>query len=370
MNIEILGSRTGGRTLHGSLRRLFQYLVEPKKAHPEYQAGERLLWAPSGFGLVQRSTAHISRARQWADSLAEQLVDHTKCVRGGKGIPKSIALHLCFSFPAKDSSRLAGRDETRSSRIKTIVAAGLKAAGFGSRPYAVVVHGDRPHLHAHVVVALADYRGKLWNSSYSKLHLSAVAALLEDKFQLNYTRHPLAGSPAPRPRRRRPPRGQIFTERRTGERSAFVELQSQLDLALCECGGDPEVFVRTLESRGIAICLYWRGGRVVGISYSILKNGHVFPFKASSLGTLYERDQIDALIGLRELQHVLEGGTFIGNTTWPDFRARMQERLNSVVGSPPLRPVVPQPEREVEARLPTPSPFPQDPFGRRRMRRP
>jgi hypothetical protein len=350
MNIEILSLPAGARRFLGNLRRLFRYLVQPKTTDPEYFAGERVLWAPVAYGLVQHVLPFAVNAAQWAKSLAQQLIQFTKRARGGAQLPKHVALHLCLSFPADDAPALGRTAKIRAKRMRQIVRAALRLAALEGRPYVVVAHGDRPHLHAHVVVALVNYAGVLWKDSQSKLRFSEIAATLERRFRLRRTPHPSRSAPAPRPARRNPPRGQIFHARRLGITPAHVELQEAIDAAMLEAQ-DAEDFVQALSRRRVGIRLRLRGEAVEGISYGLHTREPGYAAKASKLGSLYGRAELDRRYGLAALRHVVRGGSFIGKRSWDVQRGAIQKVLDEALMPPPVA------MQQGSTLFPAPSPF-------------
>lgn len=148
----------------GDLARLLRYLLAPKASESDVAPFVRLAGPPYVRRLIQRHLPWGKSDREAANDLAHQVFDHIRAGWSGPGpLPRHVYSHVLISYsPNLDRrSRLDPAVKTsigsRSihSRSVHIALDTLENLGVGEHfPMIVVPHGDRHHLHVHIVVAL------------------------------------------------------------------------------------------------------------------------------------------------------------------------------------------------------------------------
>ena len=168
----------------GDLARLLRYMLDAKVGAPEMDAVLRLAGPPFVRRLVQRTlpwginsrlSAHDlalhphhgcglvgADSRLSADDLAHQMFQHIRAGCQGQELPRQVYSHVVLSFSPRLSRRAAldpkvrpglGRHSVYAKALRIVLDA-LENLGVGEHfPLIAVMHGDRSHLHSHVVVA-------------------------------------------------------------------------------------------------------------------------------------------------------------------------------------------------------------------------
>jgi hypothetical protein len=148
----------------GDLARLLRYLVAAQTSEPGSDALLRLAGPPFTRRVVQRHLPWGPDARVAATDLAHQMFAHIRAGWSGGGrLPRHVYSHIVISYSPKLSRRsglaptvvsTVGRNSIHSKAVH-IALDTLENLGVGEHfPMIVVPHGDRRHLHVHIVVAL------------------------------------------------------------------------------------------------------------------------------------------------------------------------------------------------------------------------
>lgn len=146
----------------GDLARLIRYMLDAKVGAPEVDAVLRLAGPPFARRLVQRTLPWGTDSRLYADDLAHQTFQHIRAGCQGQELPRQVYSHVVLSFSPRLSRRAAldskvrpglGRHSVYAKALRIVLDA-LENLGVGEHfPLIAVMHGDRSHLHSHVVVA-------------------------------------------------------------------------------------------------------------------------------------------------------------------------------------------------------------------------
>lgn len=146
----------------GDLARLIRYMLDAKVGAPEVDAVLRLAGPPFVRRLVQRTLPWGADSRLSADDFAHQMFQHIRAGCQGHELPRQVYSHVVLSFSPRLSRKAVldpkvrpglGRHSVFAKAIRVVLDA-LENLGVGEHfPLIVVMHGDRSHLHSHVVVA-------------------------------------------------------------------------------------------------------------------------------------------------------------------------------------------------------------------------
>ena len=145
------------------LARLLRYLFAARSGDEEVDAFVRLAGPPFVRRLIQRCIPWGTDVGNAADDLAHQMFAHARAGCSDFDLlPRHVYSHVVLSFSPRlrrgvdtktPRATDAGRTESTYSRSLRIVLDLLENLGVGEHfPMVVVVHGDRRHLHAHVVL--------------------------------------------------------------------------------------------------------------------------------------------------------------------------------------------------------------------------
>ncbi len=146
----------------GDLARLLRYMLDAKVGAPEVDAALRLAGPPFVRRLVQRALPWGADSRLAADDLAHQMFQHIRAGCEGEALPRQVYSHVVLSFSPRLSRKAVldpkvhpglGRHSVFAKSLRIVLDA-LENLGVGKHfPLIAVMHGDRSHLHGHVVVA-------------------------------------------------------------------------------------------------------------------------------------------------------------------------------------------------------------------------
>lgn len=146
------------------LAALLRYLFIGRAGESNRNHVSRLGAAPIAFRLIQRVSPFGDTCRDAAYDLAQQLFEHARCAPIKGSLPFEVYKHLVISFPLgpvncnfKDSPKARLVRPTGSESFATLRTARelLDAMGISEAlPHIIVVHNDREHTHAHVVVGM------------------------------------------------------------------------------------------------------------------------------------------------------------------------------------------------------------------------
>lgn len=116
----------------------------------------------------------------------------------------------------------------------------------GDRQAMYVVHGDKAHLHVHIVFSVVELGGRIWNPRMDFRLWEAAAARLEVKHGLYQV---TVGRPGGEPARKRSPTGnELNMAIRTGQPSNRMLLQQIVDVALAGNPPFPVFWQRLLDA--------------------------------------------------------------------------------------------------------------------------
>jgi hypothetical protein len=148
-----------------SLTQLLAYLLNPKQetAGPNHKV--RLAGPPWGARVIQRASpfGDSAQVKVAARDLAQQFFDHIHQGVKDRQRPYRVYLHMAIGFPLDFEPRApvrpVGAFKNSPASIYFFWLAAVRevlgALGVNEHlPHLIVMHNDREHLHAHVVVAL------------------------------------------------------------------------------------------------------------------------------------------------------------------------------------------------------------------------
>lgn len=162
MMIKIMSYTAAPPQKPGDLARLLRYMLDAKAGAPEVDAVLRLAGPPFVRRLIQRALPWGADSRLTADDLAPQMFEHIRAGCEGRELPRQVYSHVVLSFSPRLSRKAAldpkvrpglGRHSVFAKALRIVLDA-LENIGIGEHfPMVAVMHGDRSHLHSHVVVA-------------------------------------------------------------------------------------------------------------------------------------------------------------------------------------------------------------------------
>nr|WP_315186471.1 hypothetical protein [uncultured Albidiferax sp.] len=162
MMIKVMSYTAAQPQKPGDLARLLRYMLDAKVGTPDVDAALRLAGPPFVRRLVQRTLPWGADSRLSADDLAHQMFEHIRAGCKEQGLPRQVYSHIVLSFSPRLSRRAAldpkvrpglGRHSVFAKALRIVLDA-LENLGVGEHfPMIAVMHGDRRHLHCHVVVA-------------------------------------------------------------------------------------------------------------------------------------------------------------------------------------------------------------------------
>lgn len=212
MLIKIINFKRKSPRRPADLRRLFVYLFTPQvAAEPDLN---RLLGPPELTHLVLTHRPWGEELELAANDLTNQLDSYTReagvCQRecagqpGCKGInsclgtkrPSNWYTHIVFSFAPMSTPDLASppdahktprRHFSPSANAVRIAKDALDFMGWSeTQPALFVVHGDKEHIHVHVVTTVPVFGGGVWDVfRFSRQQLFEIARLCTEAFGLS-----------------------------------------------------------------------------------------------------------------------------------------------------------------------------------------
>lgn len=184
MLLKIINHKRKQPRRRSDLRRLFRYLFTPQLgAHFE---GTRLLAPPELHQLFLVASPWGEEIAAAADELTAQMDAYCRTACSGRALPDCWFVHIVVAFAPSATDALhepafqsrTGRWGTLASNACSITRDLLDVFGWSpDRPTALVVHGDRRHVHVHVVATVPLLgTGSDWNIlriSRTQLNLAA-----------------------------------------------------------------------------------------------------------------------------------------------------------------------------------------------------
>jgi len=193
MLIKIMNRRRAKSRKVGDLRRLMRYLFTPKlSAEP---MGARLLGPPELHQLLLNDRPWGDEVDDAAFDLADQLWRYCREARIGQSMPIVWYVHVICSFaPAATESLRSPPDPYPTparwaSTAKNAIRVTSDAMDFLgwtlNRPSVFVVHGDREHIHVHVVAAIPTAGDDDWAIlRLSRREINKVAKICAEAFNI------------------------------------------------------------------------------------------------------------------------------------------------------------------------------------------
>ncbi|WP_176450992.1 relaxase/mobilization nuclease domain-containing protein [Pseudomonas aeruginosa] len=271
------------------LRILVRYLLSRKG-----ESNERVLRHESINALpMLPGETPLSYAKQWAAALWE----FTARERCGKKPPEDYFVHSVLSFFPGDTEHKA--DQLTAEQAIELAKEAMVEVAPGDRQAMYVVHGDKAHLHVHIVFSVVERGGRIWNPRMDFRLWEAAAARLEVKHGLYQV---TVGRPGGEPARKRSPTGnELNMAIRTGQPSNRMLLQQIVDVALAGNPPFPVFWQRLLDAGVTPIPRIASTGRVSGISFQY---GDGFPMKGSDLGKGYSWSALAKQLNFAPSQHL------------------------------------------------------------------
>ncbi|MGF0337941.1 relaxase/mobilization nuclease domain-containing protein [Ectopseudomonas toyotomiensis] len=271
------------------LRNLVRYLLSRKgKSNERVLRHESLLALPMLPGETP-----LGYAKQWAS----ELWSFTAQERVGKKPPEDYFVHSVMSFFPGNAEYEA--DQLTAEQAVELAKEAMAEVAPGERQVLYVVHGDKAHLHVHIVFSTVELGGRIWNPRMDFRLWEATAARLEVKHGLyRVTVGRAGGEPA---RRKSPSSNELNMVLRTGQSSDRMLLQQALDAALAGKPSFPKFWQRLLDAGVTPMPRIASTGRVSGISF---RYGTGQPMKGSDLGKGYSWNSIAKQLHFAGSQHL------------------------------------------------------------------
>ncbi|WP_067517552.1 relaxase/mobilization nuclease domain-containing protein [Endozoicomonas ascidiicola] len=219
--------------------------------------------------------------------------------RPGQAPPQSNWEHRVVSFHPRDKQKVNAHKACKIAREA------LRSVATGDRPTLFVVHGDKEHLHVHLLYATVNEQGRIFNLHQDFRAWEHAMEALELKYDLVRVEKRKAcadSNPDRLPDGTNPTKPESRMCGRTGEPSCKERLRKLIDEAIAECQSSPNgekfsQFLTSLRKKNIGFSANIQsGGRVLGLRfhYGIFTKGGI---KASALGRQYSWAQLAAKTG-------------------------------------------------------------------------
>ncbi|MDA7089281.1 relaxase/mobilization nuclease domain-containing protein [Pseudomonas sp. SA3-5] len=271
------------------LRNLIRYLLSRQG-----KSNERVLRHESLNALpMLPGESPISYAKQWS----ERLWSFTAQERRGKKPPQDYFVHSVMSFfPGNDEH---AADQLTAEQAIALAKEAMAEVAPGERQVLYVVHGDKAHLHVHIVFSVVERGGRIWNPRMDFRRWESAAARLEVKYGLYQV---TVGRPGGVPARKKSPTSnELNMAIRTRMPSDRMLLQQLLDAALAGKPSFPTFIHRLINAGVTPIPNIASTGRVSGISFRL---GDGLPMKGSDLGKGYSWGALSKQLNFAESQHL------------------------------------------------------------------
>ncbi|WP_419534567.1 relaxase/mobilization nuclease domain-containing protein [Endozoicomonas sp.] len=218
--------------------------------------------------------------------------------RPGKKPPQSHWEHRVVSLHPADSKKLNPKDACDIARES------LNIAAPGERPALYVVHGDKEHLHVHMLYSTVNETGKIYNLHRDYRVWEAAMEVLEIKYGLHRVQKRAAyahESPLREPDGTNPKASEFRQIQRTNEPSHKQKLRQLIQETIddCKSASGAERFSRfmsSLRSKNIGVSVNIQStGRVVGLRfhYGIFSKRGI---RGSALGKAYSWPKLASTI--------------------------------------------------------------------------
>ncbi|WP_422012755.1 relaxase/mobilization nuclease domain-containing protein [Roseateles sp.] len=194
MLLKIINFRRKQPRRRSDLRRLLRYLFTPHQSVAG--AGARLLGAPQLHKLVLSAMPWSAAGiRDAASQLTQQMDRYCRAARPGQPLPDVWYVHIIVSFPPGatgvlrvpvDPHEHITRWRSPAQNAYRITRDVLEFFGWTqNRPSLFVAHGDRRHVHVHVVAVLPVFNDEDWAVlRLSRRQLDEVAKICAEAFSI------------------------------------------------------------------------------------------------------------------------------------------------------------------------------------------
>lgn len=173
------------------LRRLLRYLFSPHQSMAG--AGVRLLGPPELHKLVLTAMPWGTEICDAASQLTQQMDRYCRAARSGQALPAVWYTHIIISFPPAATKALREpvdphdhipRWKSPAQNAYRLARDVLDFLGWTeNRPTLFVAHGDKRHLHVHVVAVLPVFNDEDWAVlRLSRRQLDEVAKICASAF--------------------------------------------------------------------------------------------------------------------------------------------------------------------------------------------
>lgn len=177
----------------GDLRVDLEYLLSPKLTEAIGVRYSRLAGPPETRGLIQVIAPWEPTLRDAARDLANQMDRFRRTVFVTQPIPRQWYVNFFVSFDPRaksvlssptDSFEIPAKNFSLHKNALRVTHDVLDALGCAEDHVGVfVVHTDRPHIHVHGVVVLAQNGGHRWDPFvFTTRHLKQVCATASNAF--------------------------------------------------------------------------------------------------------------------------------------------------------------------------------------------
>ncbi|MDT7837482.1 relaxase/mobilization nuclease domain-containing protein [Aquabacterium sp. OR-4] len=200
MLLKIINHRRKQPRRRADLRRLFRYLFSPQ--HSMSGKDVRLLGPPQLYKLALTAMPWGDEVADAAAQLTLQMDRYCRAAKAGAQIPPVWYVHIVISFaPAaarmlrepQDPHRHVPQWASSAQNAYRLARDALDFFGWTpNRPTVMVAHGDKRHIHVHVVAVIPVLNDDDWNVlKNSRKQLHEVAMLCAGAYGI-----PLAGRAA------------------------------------------------------------------------------------------------------------------------------------------------------------------------------
>ncbi|VXD04080.1 hypothetical protein PSEUDO9AZ_40821 [Pseudomonas sp. 9AZ] len=235
----------------------------------------------------------LNYAKQWSEALWR----FTHQERRGKKPPEDYFAHSVMSFfPGNDEH---AADQLTAEQAIELAKEAMSEVAPGERQVLYVVHGDKAHLHVHIVFSVVERGGRVWNPRMDFRLWEAAASRLEMKYGLYRV---MVGRPCGEPAwKKSPTSNELNMALRTGKTSDRMLLQELVTAALAGKPSFP-VFLQRLLNAGVTpIPNIASTTRVTGISFRL---GDGLPMKGSDLGKGFSWPALAKKLNFAASQHL------------------------------------------------------------------
>ena len=186
MLLKIINHRRAQPRRRADLRRLFRYLFSPQDSLSG--SNVRLLGPPQLYKLALTAMPWGTEVADAATQLTLQMDRYCRAAKAGAKIPPVWYVHIVVSF-APAASRVLKNPPEQPRHVPRWASSAQNAYRvsrdaldfFGwtpNRPTVMVAHGDKRHIHVHVVAVIPTIHDDDWNIlKNSRRQMNEIAML-------------------------------------------------------------------------------------------------------------------------------------------------------------------------------------------------